>query len=272
VPGVLLLPQVRLRDFLKFLFIYAARSFGFLAAEGGPCEAKKNQNMGCIASCHCFTRSSQVQLTEQHIQLQTPVDESQEDADRFKRVRQWVLSIEEIPREMQLAAMEEYISMNFTDYDNDGDIKSQFQLRKSITGTQESLESGDVSPESGSPRRIALGSGRYEMLCKGPSFEESNFKNYRETEESAVPSSMKVENGGIEISSGPVEIVNSFSILPEVKKHEGSEGEISIGKSEGHSSTPEEMRIGGPELKKQLTLPGRTARSNSPETLKWFHS
>jgi hypothetical protein len=212
-----------------------------------------------------------VQLTEHHIQLQTPVDESQEDADRFKRVRQWVMSIEEIPKETQLAAMEEYLSMNFTDYDNDEENKSQSQLRKSITGTQGSLESGDVSPKSDTPRRMALGSGRYEMLCKGPSFEESNFKNYRETEESAVHFSMKVENGN-KISSGPVETVNSFSILPEVKKHEGSEGELSIGKSEGHESTPNETQIGAPELKKQLTLPGRTARSNSPETLKWSHS
>ena len=83
---------------------------------------------------------------------------------------------------------------------------------------------------------------------------------------------MKVESGGNVMSSAPVEAVNSLSISPNVNKERGSEGEISIGKSEGHGSAPRESQNGAFDLKKQLTLPGRTARSNSPETLKWSHS
>ncbi len=207
-----------------------------------------------------------MQLTEQQLQLQTPADESQEDSDRFKRVRKWVMSLEEIPKAAQLAAMEEYLSMTFTDYDNNEENKSQSQFRKSITGTQGSLESGDVSPKSDTPGR------GYEMLCKGPSFEENNFKSIGETDRSAIPSSMKVESGGNVMSSAPVEAVNSLSISPNVNNERGSEGEISIGKSEGHGSALRESQNGALELKKQLTLPGRTVRSNSPETLKWSHS
>lgn len=239
--------------------------------------------MGCIASCSCCARANQVQLTEQQIQLRVPNDESAEDADRFKRIRQWILSIEEVPKDIQMAAMHEYLTMSFTDNDNDDANKSSSPLRKSITGTQGSLDSDGISPNSNvqTPRTNMQG-GTYEMLCKGPSFEESNFK--LSGEPPIHISSMRVETDRNLNSSLSMENENMVSIAREQKTTgKGSEGEISLGKSEEHGSESKEIQKaenGHYELKKQVTLPGRTVRSNSPssrldskhENLKWSHS
>ncbi len=206
--------------------------------------------MGCIASCDCFARSSQVQLTEQRVKRRTPADDSQEESDRFKRVRHWVMSLEEIPKATQLAAMAEYLAMNFTDYDNNDENKTQ---------TQVSLESGNVSPKSDTSRRIDHGSKSYEM-CERP-----NFKMFCETEKSAIPSSMKVESGGNVGSSAPIEVMNSLSLSPNVLRLEGSEGNMSIWKSEGQCSATKESHTEPLAQKNQLVLPGRTVRSSSPE-------
>jgi hypothetical protein len=130
--------------------------------------------MGCIASCNCCAGSNQVELTEQQVQLRVPPDESAEDADRYRRVRQWVMSIEEVPKDVEMAAMQEYLTTSCTDCD--GKKQSPVQNSEAATATQGLLDSDTFTPTSDvqCPRSHMKGIG-YETICYGSSFEESNF-------------------------------------------------------------------------------------------------
>ena len=232
--------------------------------------------MGCIASCTCCGRN-QIQLTEQQIQLRGPADEVAEDADRFRRVRLWVMSIEDISKEAQIAAMEKYLTMTFSDYDNDGG-KSPF--RKSMSGTARSLESDTISPNSNvQTPRITAQSGE-NTLCQGSSsFAAGKFKISRNPSLEVFSAQVGADGNLLSSETLPVDTVQPMSISVTNKKpSSASDGEISLGKSEGHVSGSKESQLenGHYDLKKQATLPGRTVRSNSPsgrkETLKWSHS
>mmetsp|Transcript_18489 Transcript_18489/g.51072 ORF Transcript_18489/g.51072 Transcript_18489/m.51072 type:complete len:163 (+) Transcript_18489:166-654(+) len=123
------------------------------------------------------TKVQYVELTEQRLQSHKPVNESVEDQDRNTRVRAWIMALEEVPKEVQRQAMEEYMSITSSEPVDDASRNETIIQSTSACPTPGALQSVPTTPRSVMNTQYSLvvnddNENGFDNVSKGPSMDD----------------------------------------------------------------------------------------------------